>query len=361
MAYVAIYAGHGGSDPGAVAVGLQEKNLNLAVANAATNILRGWGYKVLNNRTTDVDRNITRDAALANDNKVDAVVEIHQNSNPGTPGTGSEAFVSIKDTGLGNRIGSAILQRLAALGFKNRGIKTMVNAEGQDMLGIIRLTNMPAVLLESAFINNPQDMARFDVGRVAMAVAEGIREAIPLNGGGTGGGGGEPTNPSLPAYPGQLIRLGSKGESVRQVQSWLNRVAARQPSIRKLVEDGIFGPLTLEAVRTFQQLFNLTADGIVGPLTWARLAQEGTRECLPPYPGLLLRVGSSGESVRQIQRCLNSISARQPTIGRLTEDGIFGPLTLNAVINFQRIFGLSIDGIVGPATWAQLSKECCVS
>ena len=56
MPSIAVYAGHGGSDPGAVALGRQEKDLTLAVSNAVTAILRGWGYTVLNNRTTEGDR-----------------------------------------------------------------------------------------------------------------------------------------------------------------------------------------------------------------------------------------------------------------------------------------------------------------
>jgi len=266
MPKIAIYAGHGGSDPGAVENGRRESDLNLAVSNAATAILRNWGYQVINNRTTDVNRNITQDANTANENRVDALVEIHQNTNPGTPGTGSEAFISIRDAGRARQLGNAILRRLEAMGFANRGVKTMLNASGQDALGILRLTNMPAVLLECAFINNPADMARFDVNRIAMAVAEGVREVFPLTGGGASGG--------LPPYPGTLLRVGSRGESVRQVQRCLNNVSQRQPSIQHLVEDGIFGPRTLDAVTTFQRIYGLVTDGIVGPITWGRLTQE---------------------------------------------------------------------------------------
>ena len=259
-----MYAGHGGSDPGAVANGLREKDFTLAVSNAATAILRGWGYQVINNRTTDVNRSITRDANLANENRVDALVEIHLNSNPGPPATGSEMFVSIRDTGRARQLAAAILRRVVALGFRDRGVKTMVNAQGQDTLGILRLTNAPAVLAELAFINNPSDMARFNVNSMARAVAEGVREVFPVS---TSGGG-------LPPFPGILLRVGSRGESVRQVQRCLNNVAARQPSIQRLVEDGIFGPLTLGAVTTFQRIFGLVPDGIVGPLTWGALIRE---------------------------------------------------------------------------------------
>ena len=263
---IAMYAGHGGRDPGAVSNGLQEKDFTLAVSNAATAILRGWGYNVINNRTTDTDRNITQDAQRANNANANALIEIHLNSNPGPPATGSEAFISIRDTGQARRLAEAILRRLAALGYVNRGVKTQVNANGQDAFGIIRITNMPAVLLELAFINNPADMARFNVAQMARAVAEAVREVFPISGGGTGNG--------LPVYPGWLIRIGQTGESVRQIQACLNRVGRRQAFIPQLAEDGIFGPRTQDAVMIFQRLYGLNPDGIVGPLTWARLSQE---------------------------------------------------------------------------------------
>jgi N-acetylmuramoyl-L-alanine amidase len=268
MAGIAVYAGHGGSDSGAVANNLREKDLNLTLSNAVTGILRGMGYTVINNRTTDVDRSITRDANLANENRVNAVVEIHFNSNQGTPGTGSEAFVSIRDasafSGRARSLANAILTRLAALGFRNRGVFTSINANNQDTFGILRLTNMPAVLLEVAFINNPQDMARYNVNTAASAIAEGIRQMFPLTGGGI-----------MPPYPGTAIRVNTRGESVRQIQRCLNRVSTREKALGILNEDGVFGPITLCAVTTFQRLFDLAPDGVVGPLTWAAL----TRQC----------------------------------------------------------------------------------
>ncbi|MCL1844511.1 MAG: N-acetylmuramoyl-L-alanine amidase [Defluviitaleaceae bacterium] len=275
MAVIAVYAGHGGRDPGATANGLREKDFTLAISNAVTSILRGWGYTVINNRTTDTDRSITQDANLANERRASALVEIHLNSNEGTPGTGSEAFVSIRDQGPARNLANAMLSRLAALGFRNRGVFTSVNANGQDTLGILRLTNMPAVLLEVAFINNPQDMARLNVNTAANAIAEGIRQAFPLAAGGTNTANPSSAGGIMPPYPGVVLRQNMRGESVRQVQRCINRVATRERALGRLTEDGIFGPLTNCAVTTFQRLQGLTPDAAVGPITWAAL----TREC----------------------------------------------------------------------------------
>ncbi|MGD6815630.1 glucosaminidase domain-containing protein [Metabacillus sp. 84] len=66
-------------------------------------------------------------------------------------------------------------------------------------------------------------------------------------------------------YPGELIKKGSKGVLVQQVQKQLNMHKF------KLAEDGVFGSKTERAVRTFQQMKGLSSDGIVGPKTWSAL------------------------------------------------------------------------------------------
>lgn len=73
------------------------------------------------------------------------------------------------------------------------------------------------------------------------------------------------------------------------------------------------------------------------------------------YPGTPLRRGDSGDYVTVLQVMLNRISQDYPAIPRITPpDGIFGNRTENAVREFQRIFGLTPDGIVGKATWYKL-------
>jgi len=111
----------------------------------------------------------------------------------------------------------------------------------------------------------------------------------------------------------------------------------------------------------------LTDAGVVGPVTWDRLMREAqacssgatsTPAPIIPYPSSPVRIGQSGESVRQIQAAINRLVPQYPNrLWRLTEDGIFGQNTQNAIFTFQSIFGLTTDGVVGPVTWDRLMRE----
>ena len=81
------------------------------------------------------------------------------------------------------------------------------------------------------------------------------------------------------------------------------------------------------------------------------------RGIMSSYPGTPLRRGSSGPNVVVVQVELNRISQNYPAIPKLaTVDGIFGSRTEAAVRKFQEIFGLTVDGIVGKATWYALVR-----
>ena len=72
----------------------------------------------------------------------------------------------------------------------------------------------------------------------------------------------------------------------------------------------------------------------------------------PPYPGKLLRMGSSGPETALIQRCLEGIrTGRYPELAPLSPDGVFGQKTRTAVQQYQALAGLAADGIVGPDSW----------
>ncbi len=75
------------------------------------------------------------------------------------------------------------------------------------------------------------------------------------------------------------------------------------------------------------------------------------------YPGSPLRVGSTGPSVVVLQVSLNRISQNYPAIPKIpVVDGIFGSQTEATVKAYQQIFGLTADGIVGPATWYSIVR-----
>ncbi len=75
------------------------------------------------------------------------------------------------------------------------------------------------------------------------------------------------------SYPGAPLRTGSTGPNVRKIQEQLNRVSVNYPLIPRVATDGIFGPATENAVRTFQRIFHLTPDGIVGRNTWYQISR----------------------------------------------------------------------------------------
>lgn len=70
------------------------------------------------------------------------------------------------------------------------------------------------------------------------------------------------------SWPGYDLTIGSSGDKVRQIQQQLNRIARNYPAIPTVSADGIYGPATQDAVRTFQGIFNLPQTGIVDYPTW---------------------------------------------------------------------------------------------
>lgn len=75
------------------------------------------------------------------------------------------------------------------------------------------------------------------------------------------------------SWPGYNLEVGSSGDKVRQMQQQLNVISDSYPLIPKIAVDGIFGPRTEEAVKTFQKVFKLTQDGIVGFKTWYKISE----------------------------------------------------------------------------------------
>ncbi len=162
---------------------------------------------------------------------------------------------------------------------------------------------------------------------------------------------------SADTYPGIPLRPGDRSQDVRHMQGRLNEVARIYTGINTQTVDGAYGNNMTNAVRRFQRQFSLSADGILGKDTWNKIVsvhnamQAGNpTHVTTQYPGVPLRVGSTGDYVRFVQSYLNGISGRP----LLTVDGNYGQNTTRAVGLFQATAGLPVDGVVGSATWAAL-------
>ncbi|MCM1305640.1 MAG: LysM peptidoglycan-binding domain-containing protein [Lachnospiraceae bacterium] len=174
---------------------------------------------------------------------------------------------------------------------------------------------------------------------------------------------------SLTSYPGTPLRLGSTGLDVQTIQTYLDRIRRNYPAIPAITDEaGVFGNSTQAAVTKFQSIFGLGADGIVGKATWYRISRlyaavtrlaeldsEGTTLGIGTVPpSSVLRQGSRGSDVITLQYLLNVAAEFYPYIPRVSQDGIFGSRTRQAVLDLQRAMGLNADGIVGPNTWRVL-------
>lgn len=178
MARIAIDAGHGGADPGAVYQGRQEKDDNLKLALAVGERLQNSGLDVYYTRTEDIYQTPYQKAMAANESGADFLVSLHRNSSEyPNQYTGVETLIYDKN-GEKAEIAEDINEELENIGFRNNGVKI------RPGLVILRRSKMPAVLVESGFINSEEDNRLFDeeFDRIADAIADAILKNFSLTG-----------------------------------------------------------------------------------------------------------------------------------------------------------------------------------
>ena len=135
----------------------------------------------------------------------------------------------------------------------------------------------------------------------------------------------------------RLYRVGDEGPAVRDIQDRLAALSFDPGADAR----GVFADGTRQAVAEFQRAKGLDADGIVGPNTWRALYEAGYR--LGDRILFLRRPMMRGEDVAELQSRLGSLGF---DCGKV--DGIFGPDTERAVVDFQHNRFLAEDGKVGP-------------
>lgn len=173
------------------------------------------------------------------------------------------------------------------------------------------------------------------------------------------------------SYPGVPLRVGDAGNNVKIIQTQLNRIAQNYPAIPKIQNtDGIFTLATEDAVRKFQQIFNLPQTGEVDKSTWykikqyyngvkrlAELASEGISlaEATVPFSEELSE-GMSGVPTRTVQYYLSIIAYFNGNLEPVPLTGYFDAATVAAVERFQGFYGLPVTGIVDNATWNTITR-----
>ena len=140
-------------------------------------------------------------------------------------------------------------------------------------------------------------------------------------------------------YATRALRAGDEGADVTLWQGILYCLGQDPVGM-----DGDFGANTEKATAALQEALGLSPSGVADPCTWAKAFGKSR----PAHT--LLRRGSTGPEVRYLQELLGKIGYTLQT------DGVFGPLTEQAVRLYQAEEGIETDGVVGPETWGRLAN-----
>lgn len=254
---VYINPGHSNTDPGAVGY-VVEREQNVKVSNYMNEYLLA-NYEVetrMNPGTMGVLKTIANDA---NTWGADLFVSNHFNA---AGGDGYESLIYSTRT---QKLGEIFEKHVRAVGQNSRGVKC------RPGLAVLKHTSMDAILTESAFVDNKNDIKDWDedheLKKLGEAYAKAAAEYLSL-----------PAKKTATVKPAEttkvetanvkipVLQKGSKGETVKALQRMLKVLGYGISTI-----DGDFGSETDAAVRAYQKKANIGVDGVVGQQTWNKL------------------------------------------------------------------------------------------
>lgn len=194
MTKVFLSAGHGGSDPGAVAYGLKEKEINLQIMLSCKNVLTSHGVTVVCSRLKDENDTVTEEVKEANASGSDLAVSFHTNAGKGD---GSESYY-YPNSAQGKKLAELCEKHVKQIGQNSRGVKT-------KNLAFTRDTRMTACLCECAFVDNDADNNIIDTVEeqkaFGVAYAKAILEYLGIAYKGTTGEQKPSSKPTTPTKP----------------------------------------------------------------------------------------------------------------------------------------------------------------
>lgn len=148
---IAIDPGHGGKDPGAIVDNYMEKDINLNIALKLKDILVKENISIIMTRDKDETVDLQQRCEIANTSKADYFISIHCNSFPDPSANGTETYAypkSLVGRNLAQYVQNEIVEILKTT---NRGVK-------YESFYVLKHTTMPAILVETAFMSNPQNL-----------------------------------------------------------------------------------------------------------------------------------------------------------------------------------------------------------
>lgn len=162
--------------------------------------------------------------------------------------------------------------------------------------------------------------------------------------------------------------LEEQQNAVLEIQRILRDLDYIDNELARIRLSGIYDDETREAVRKFQEKYDLPATGIVDHTTWQVLqAVEKARKeatllaraiyLLPRSPEYSIEPGLRDDVIYVIQYLLNTVGQEYDEIGEVSFSGIYDEDTQNAIKEFQRINLLESNGIIDPATFNRLASE----
>ena len=160
-------------------------------------------------------------------------------------------------------------------------------------------------------------------------------------------------------------------QPVRSLQTMLRVIAEDDARYPIVVPDGIYGPLTMNAVSVFQRINSLPVTGITDQTTWDRIvkvyepAQIRIEKAEPIEiimdPGQVYRLGDSSAYIFLLQSMLIQLSLENPSIPQPDHNGVLDELTSEALVAFQFIADLPPTGELDKITWKYLVKQFTLS